>query len=120
MGSEQAGLYLRARIASYGLWAMRSSEAVYFSTAMDSAGSRLRHDCTYRIEGTDPDTRWWSLTVYNDDHFIPNPLNRYSLSKTTVKREADGSWAMRLSRAPQEGNWLPSGDEGALSTGSPP
>ncbi|MDZ4850338.1 MAG: DUF1214 domain-containing protein [Pirellulaceae bacterium] len=114
-GSSRAGLYHRARVAKIGIWALDSSEVVYFSAAKDSDGNPLRHDGTYKITGNDPDTRWWSVTAYNDDHFIPNPLNRYSYSKTTVEREADGSWVIMLSPKKQEKNWLPSGDQqGAL------
>ena len=110
-GSADAGLYHRARIAAHGLWALDTSEVVYFAAMTDSQGRPLSHDASYRIEGTDPDTRWWSIAAYNDDHFIPNDLDRYSFSKTTVQREPDGGWAISLSREPREPNWLPSGDQ---------
>ncbi len=115
-GSSRAGIYHRARVASFGIWALDSSEVVYFFAEKDSDGNTLSHDCTYKIIGKDPDTRWWSVTAYNNDHFIPNPLNRYSYSKTTVEREPDGSWVILLSPQKQEKNWLPSGDkEGSLN-----
>jgi hypothetical protein len=50
------------------------------------------------------------LTVYKNDHLIPNALNRYSFSKTTVARSADGSWKIYLSPRYQPENWLPSGE----------
>jgi hypothetical protein len=110
-GSAEAGLLHRARVAWRGLWALQSSEVYYFSAITDSDGQPLRHDCRYRVAGKDPDTRWWSVTAYNNDHFIPNPSHAYSFSKTTVQREADGSWNIYVSREPQPKNWLPSGDQ---------
>lgn len=110
-GSAAAGLQHRARIAWRGLWALQSSEVYYFSAITDSDGQPLRHGCRYRVAGKDPDTRWWSVTAYNNDHFIPNPGHAYSFSKTTVQREPDGSWNIFVSRDAQPKNWLPSGDQ---------
>ncbi len=109
-GSAAAGLYHKARIATFGLWALTSEEVVYFTASTDSAGEPLRRSCTYRIEGQDPDTRWWSVTAYRDDHFIANPLNRYSFSRTTVQRNPAGAWSIRASAKEQPANWLPLGD----------
>lgn len=115
-GSARAGLYHRARVAAHGLWALDSSEVIYFTAYTDSKGNLLRHDASYRIEGSDPDTRWWSVSAYRDDHFIPNDLDRYSISRTTVQREPGGGWVIRLSPEPREPNWLPSGDRpGAMA-----
>lgn len=111
IGTSDAGLYQRARVALYGLWALSSTETVYFVTKTDSDGNALKRECTYRIEGKDPDTRWWSLTVYNNYFFVPNTENRYSFSKTTIEREQDGDWQIHLSGQPQAKNWLPSGDK---------
>jgi hypothetical protein len=111
VGSAGAGLYERARIAAHGLWALDSSEVIYYTAMTDSQGRPLEHGATYRIEGSDPDTRWWSITAYNNDHFIPNPLDRYSYSKTTVTRRADGGWVITLARERAEPNWLPAGEE---------
>ena len=109
VGSEHAGVYERARMAVFGIWALRSSETIYFTALTDSAGKQLSHSCSYRIEGTDPDTRWWSITPYEGAglRLIGNPIHRYSVSKTTVARRADGSWIVRLSRREQPENWLP-------------
>lgn len=109
-GSARAGMYRRARVAASGIWALQSSEVVYYSAETDSDGNPLRHDANYRIVGTDPDARWWSVAAYKNDHLIANPLNRYSFSKTTVERESDGGWKIYLSPKARDKNWLPSGD----------
>lgn len=107
VGGQNADLYLRARIAVFGLWALNSSETVYFAANTDSAGQPLDPTCTYTITGNDVDTRWWSVTAYGDFHFIPNPDNRYSFSQTAIVREADSTWTVTLSPKKQGKNWLP-------------
>lgn len=108
-GTENAGLYQRAQIALYGLWAMSASETVYFVANTDAEGNKLDARCTYRVEGNDPDARWWSLTVYKNFHFVPNERKIYSVSQTSVQREPDNGWRIFVSPTEQAKNWLPSG-----------
>jgi len=110
-GSEKMSLKHRAVVASSGLWALRSTEAVYFSAYTDSDGNRLNRQSRYRIEGKDLDARWWAITVYKNNQFIPNAQYRYSYSMTNLERETDGSWKIILSTDEQTGNWIPLGNE---------
>ena len=72
------------------------------------AGARLDGGCAYRIAGRDPDTRWWSITAYGaDDYLIANPANRYSISKNSVMRDADGGFDAEVSAASRASNWIP-------------
>lgn len=108
MGSREGGPYLRARIAVHGLLALSREETVYYSALRDSDGADLVGNCNYRLEGRDPPTRWWSITAYGaDDFLIPNDANLYSVSKNSVARNADGSFAATFSRAKTDGNWIP-------------
>jgi hypothetical protein len=116
LGGGLLKLYKRACTAAHGPFALSPQETVYFIAAVDSAGKELDCGSTYCIHGCDPDTRWWSLTVYKRDHLIPNALNRYSFSKTTVARSADGSWKIYLSPRHQPQNWLPSGEPSGRPT----
>lgn len=107
-GSAEADVYTRARVALFGLLALSREQAVYYTAARDSSGERLSGDCTYVVTGRDLDARWWSITAYGpDSHLIPNDANIYSYSRTTVAREADGSFVIRVSAERQPGNWLP-------------
>jgi hypothetical protein len=111
LGSQSASLYTRAYIARNRSFALRAPETVYFAASHDSSGRKLQGRSTYSIESeTEPDARWWSLTVYKHDHLIPNVLGRYSFSKTTVIRKSDRRWRILLSPRHQAENWLPSGD----------
>jgi hypothetical protein len=107
-GSPDAGMYLRAQVAVAGLLALNPSEAMYYRAATDDAGQPLLGDCDFVVEGTDPATRWWSLTAYAaDNYLIPNAAERYSFSQTTVGRDADGRFRIVVSARPHDGNWLP-------------
>lgn len=106
-GGANADMYTRARVALFGLLALNKSETVYYTARSDSAGERFDPKCNYRIDGRDPDTRWWSFTVYaNDSYLVPNPQNKYSVSKNTVVRSTEGTFSIRLSGTADVQNWI--------------
>jgi hypothetical protein len=71
---------------------------------------------------TPPVNGFWSLTVYNKEHFFePNTLNRFSLGtkNKSMKQNADGSLTLYFQNkspgADKESNWVPtSTDEFSL------
>jgi hypothetical protein len=117
VGGAGSGPYLRAAVALTGLFALNRSETIYYSARRDSGGAALDGKCSYRIEGRDPDARWWSITSYAADNFlIPNSANRYSVSQSNAERSLDGSFVIRASVAPESGNWIPTAREGFTLT----
>jgi hypothetical protein len=116
VGSKEAGMYTRAAVALTGLFALNKEETIYYRADSDDSGQPLHSGCNYRIEGWDIDTRWWSITVYGGDNFlIPSDINRYAYNGMNVMRKADGSYIIRLSSTPKDGNWLPTGKQGNFS-----
>ncbi|MDD5312492.1 MAG: DUF1214 domain-containing protein [Dehalococcoidia bacterium] len=116
VGSEDASLYTRASVAVHALLALRKSETVYYTAYKDDNGDPLNSNYVYRIEGKNPDARWWSITVYGaDDFLIANELNRYSYNMNNVASNADGSYTIYLSRNQRSGNWLPLGNQSKFS-----
>ena len=110
-GNESSGIYSKAVVAKIGLFALNRKETIYFTAFTDSDGEPLQSTYRYRIEGGSLDTRWWSLTVYGEDNFlIPNKHKRYAYSMNNVEQKTDGSYTIGLSKTPQQGNWLPTGD----------
>lgn len=117
--------YNRSSSARSNIFDNRPSETQYFYTDKTSDGAALDGMKTYAItfaKGQLPPVKgFWSLTLYNEDHFFhPNPLKRYSLGtkNKTLQYGEDGSltlYAGAKSPGPdKESNWLPA-PEGPFS-----
>ena len=71
----------RAMVARRGIMALPRSEAVYFTTTQDSGGDVLRENCRYEVSGqTDMGALWWSVTLYDQDDFLPKDAENYSIN----------------------------------------
>jgi hypothetical protein len=111
IGSSGGDMKTRASVAVHGLFALNRGETIYYSTYTDSAGVKLDGNCTYLVVGRDPPTRWWSITAYAaDDYLIPNPQHRYSVSKNSVMRAANGEFTATVSPKPFPKNWIALGN----------
>jgi hypothetical protein len=118
IGSEAAGPYSRAAVATAGLLALNKGETIYFTASVDDAGEPLSTKCRYKLEGKPLATRWWSITAYGSDHYlIPNAANRYSQAMNTVARNPDNSFTINVSPDGSGLNGIPTGfagtDDGA-------
>jgi len=113
-GDAAGDPYTRARVALHGPLALNRSETIYYSANRDGDGDRLDGGCIYELSGRDPDARWWSITAYGPEgDLIPNPANRYSVSKTSVVHDASGDFTIRVGGTPNGANWI------ALGSGHP-
>lgn len=113
VGSTAADPSLRAVVALTGLLALNRSETIYYTATTDDDGTPLRSECRYRIEGTDPAARWWSITAYaSDSYLIPNPQHAYSVDRSRVQRGADGRFTIGVGGAPAAANWIAAGEPG--------
>ncbi len=73
---------------------------------------RTTTSCTFRQDGLPPNNAFWSLTMGDArNHFVANPLNRYSVSdRSGLVPNADGSvdiYIQNTAPAGHESNWLP-------------
>jgi len=91
-------------------------EAMYWTTKTDGVGQKLsgQHHYVMRFPAghLPPNNAFWSLTMGDArNHFVPNPINRYSLSdRSGLVPDADGSVAIYIQQAApagHESNWLP-------------
>lgn len=113
VGAASADPSLRAVVALTGLLALNQSETIYYTAMTDDAGAPLRSECTYRVEGTDPAARWWSITAYAaDSYLIPNPEKAYSVDRTRVRRDGDGRFRIRVGGPPGDANHIATGAPG--------
>jgi hypothetical protein len=97
----------------------RPEETKYFYTDNDSQGQPLtgqynNYTVTFPKGQVPPVRGFWSVTLYNADHFFNvNPLKRYSLGtkNKNLKYNADGSLTLYVGAkspgADKESNWLP-------------
>jgi hypothetical protein len=93
-----------------------AQEAMYWTTKVDGAGQQLSgaHDYIMHFPpgSLPPNNAFWSLTMGDaQNHFVPNPINRYSVSdRSGLIPNADGSvdiYIQNAAPAGHESNWLP-------------
>lgn len=116
----------RAWLSAFGIPANAPKDAVYPIGLTDADGEPLdasKHDYVIRFASKDhlpPAKGFWSLTMYDTEYFfIPNALNRYTLStRNDLKVNADGSIDLYLQKdnpgPEKEANWLPAPDGGFI------
>jgi hypothetical protein len=122
---RRSGLLIGLSLAMLSGNAQAQQVTKYIYTDDDSQGQQLNGQNTYAVtfaKGQVPPVKgFWSLTLYNEEHFFhPNPLNRYSLGtkNKNLKYNVDGSLTIyagaKSPGADKESNWLPAPD-GAFS-----
>jgi len=115
----------RTTISKGDMFENSVGETKYLATNDDGRGQQLDgrnvYTVTFAKGQTPPVKGFWSLTLYNAEHFFnPNPLKRYSLGTKdkNLKYNADGSLTLyagaKSPGADKESNWLPA-PEGAFS-----
>jgi hypothetical protein len=91
-------------------------EAVYWTTTIDGSGQALNGQHAYVLHfpagQLPPNDAFWSLTMADtQNHFVDNPINRYSVSdRSGLVPNADGSveiYIQNTAPAGHESNWLP-------------
>jgi hypothetical protein len=91
-------------------------EAMYWWTNADGAGHTLSGEHDYIMHfpagGLPPNDAFWSLTMgTSKNRFVPNPLNRYSVSdRSGLAQNPDGSvdiYIQNTAPAGRQSNWLP-------------
>jgi hypothetical protein len=106
----------RALVASAALGANLPEDALYPYTETDGDGRKLNGAHRYVLHfdkgETPPTNAFWSLTMYNSDHyFVENPIRRYAIGdRDALVYNQDGSLDLLLQQeAPsgREANWLP-------------
>lgn len=116
-GAPDADPYTQARMTRAGELPLGRAEGLAFSAARDSAGDALLRECTYRLEGSVPVARFWTLYPARPDGL--SPVARHSgipaLHAFQILRRPDNSFDVTVGPRPAPGNWLPTTGAGAMS-----
>src|SRR5215472_6659843 len=116
-GEPANGILLRGACASAFPGPINvPQEAMYWTTNKDGAGEKLSgvHDYILHFPPAElpPNDAFWSLTMGDArNHFVPNSIDRYSVSdRSGLVPNADGSvdlYIRNAAPAGHESNWLP-------------
>lgn len=115
-GTPDADPYSKARFARHAELPLGLAEGLTFTAQRDSSGRLLTHRCTYRIEGTVPVARFWTLYAA-----APQPAATRSaapangIQSQEVVRGENNSFEITASRHPFSGNWLALEGDGPMS-----
>ncbi|MFY0638841.1 DUF1214 domain-containing protein [Maricaulis maris] len=91
IGSSDANPLIRSLVARRGLLALTREETVYFTATRDSSGHNLSERCAYEVIGEAPPARWWSITIYDEDSFLPrNGHDRHAVTSTSAAVDTQG------------------------------
>lgn len=119
--------FTRTAVAKSNIFVNAPNETKYFYQDRDDSGRRLdggnRYTITFAKGQTPPVNGFWSLTLYNEQHFfVPNSIKRYSVGTKNkdLNLEGDGSLTIFVqadepSNASQRANWLPAPSSGGFS-----
>jgi hypothetical protein len=115
-GSTGADPWTRAQIAVRGILALNKSQAIYLTKRTDDTGAPLSEYCRYRVSGGPIPGRWWSITVYAADNYLPvNDDDALSFDATEVVPDAQSRWtALLASKREGEGAWASSRNAGTF------
>ncbi|MFU0506656.1 DUF1214 domain-containing protein [Pseudaminobacter sp. NGMCC 1.201702] len=109
IGTPDADPYSRARIAREGVLTLGRAEGLAFIAQRDSRGDILRRNCVYRIEGSVPPARFWTLyaadanlSALKAKNGRPSALHSYE-----VLHRPRNKLIILAGRHPEPGNWLP-------------
>ncbi len=109
----------RTAVAKSNIFVNKPAETKYFYQDLDEKGIRLNgksnYTVTYATGQLPPVKGFWSLTLYNENHFFENnKIDRYSLGTKNkgLQKNADGSVTIYVQKNPPSAdkmsNWLPS------------
>ncbi|KLD66186.1 hypothetical protein Y882_00480 [Dyella japonica DSM 16301] len=118
--------FTRAAVARSNIFVNKPNEATYFYQDLDDAGARLNGSKRYTVtfaKGEPPVKGFWSLTLYDAQHFFaPNAIHRFSVGTKNkdLKVNADGSLTIYVQADEptdpvQRANWLPAPKGGDFS-----
>lgn len=108
IGTPDADPYSKARVARDGILALGRAEGLSFIAEQDSTGAHLKRECSYRLEGSLPVARFWTLYASDKTQLALKTGMRRDpdLHSLEVLRQPDNSVEISVGARPAPGNWL--------------
>ena len=107
-GTRDIDPYSRAAIERSGELPVGSGDGVAFVARTDDTGKPFDGRCEVHINGTTPQARFWTLTLYDPlGRLIGNAVDRQGFTSQEIVRNADGSFDVVVAPRTRAGNWLP-------------
>lgn len=107
-GGRDIDPYMRAYLARGVHLPLGAGEGIELMAQTDESGRDLDGRCRYRISGTTPTTRGWTLTVTDlQGRVFGAPLARTGFTDAEIIRDETGRLDIVTASGVQSGNWLP-------------
>lgn len=109
-GTSGIDPYARAIVARSGELPIGSGDGVTFFARADDGGHLFDGRCDVTVAGTTPQTRFWTLTLYDPEgKLVANSVQRHGFTSQELLRNADGTFEITIGPRARPGNWLPTG-----------
>ncbi len=104
----EADPYAKSHRADAGKLLYGTAEGLSFSAAVDSSGQRLTGECQYKLTGTVPPSRFWTLYAADQQgNLLDDGSGRpIALNSRTLLHGPDGGMDISVAAAAQTYNWL--------------
>ena len=114
VGGAEIDPYTIARATSDGTIPLGAAEGLSFEALNDKSGQALRQNCRYLVSGKASAARLWTMTAYDKtgNLAVENDALKSAIFSGDTFRYPDGSFQIKLSHAPQSGNWVPLNETG--------
>jgi hypothetical protein len=109
-GTMDIDPYSRAVVERNGTLPIGIGDGVTFVARADDSNHPLDGRCDVVLDGTTPQARFFTLTLYSPDgKLISNALHRSGFTSQELIRNGDGSFRVSIGPHARPGNWLPTG-----------
>ena len=117
VGNPAPDPYTRAFIARSGGLQLGTSEGLQFIATTDSDSRKLDRTCSYRIDGTTPVSRFWTLTAVEPQSgaLITRADGPADVESDRLARAEDGSIELHVGKRLSPRNWLEITGDGPFS-----
>lgn len=108
VGGAEVDPYTSARATADGTLPLGAAEGLAFEANSDNGDNPLLRECTYKIAGNTPPSRFWTLAAYtpSGERIVVNDTETAATHSGRVLRFPDGSFLISASPQPKAGNWL--------------